>query len=238
MLNAGSAQLIDEAGSVEVQLLNNTMTLGNTNADGLDAQRNLAMLGDELIQFRSALPLGANRYRLSGLYRGRRGTQWAMTTHSAGERFVLIERETLARINVPASAMAVRMMAVGIGDGAVPPERTLTSLGQAILPIAPVHLCRQILPGGDTQINWVRRSRDGWRWSDFVDVPLVEERERYRIEIVAAGAVVRSIESSSPALLYSAAMRVADSAGGANALLLSVRQIGISGVSRAAKLSL
>lgn len=43
------------------------------------------VLGDELIQFASAVPLSAGLYRLSRLLRGRRGIEWAADSHAIGD---------------------------------------------------------------------------------------------------------------------------------------------------------
>ena len=234
-LGVGSACLIDEAGSIDVTLLNAAMTLANADASGLDAGRNLAMLGDELIQFRSAVPLGQNRYRLSGLYRGRCGTEWAMTSHIAGERFILLERDTLATLAVPPSLTQVMVMAVGIGDGSTPSIQTVLNPGQAVMPIAPVHLRSERLGGGDVRFNWVRRSRDGWRWVDTVDAPLAEEQERYRVVIMPNGGTPRSVETATTSYVYDAAAQTAD---GATSVTISVVQLGTFGPSRATALTL
>ncbi len=227
VLGVGSACLIDEANSVEVTLLNAAMTLGNADAAGLDAGRNLAVLGEELIQFRTALPLGNNRYRLSGLYRGRRGTQWAIAGHSVGERFILIERDALAAITVPPSLAQVMVMAVGIGDGATPPTQTLLEPGQALMPIAPAHLCGERLSDGRISLDWVRRSRDGWRWADSVDAPLAEEGERYRLTISPGVGAAEQVETTARVYLYTPPP-------GALSLTVSIVQVGTFGPSRAA----
>ena len=234
-LGVGDACLIDEANNVDVVLLNDAMTLGNVDAAGLDAQRNLAMLGNELIQFRSAIPLGQNRYRLSGLYRGRRGTEWAMASHNIGERFVLIEADTLASLAVPAAPLQLMVMAVGIGDGDTPPVETLTNPGQAVMPIAPVQLRSKRLGGDDVRFNWVRRSRDGWRWVDTVDAPLAEEQERYRVVITPNGGTPRSVETATTSYVYDAAAQAADAA---TSVTISVVQLGTFGPSRATALTL
>jgi Putative phage tail protein len=238
VLGAGTAQLIDAANSVDVELLGAHMELGGADAGGLDAMRNLAMLGDELIQFRSAVPLGQNRYRLSGLYRGRRGTEWAMAGHSAGERFVLIDGDTLAPLAVAPSAMVVRVMAVGIGDPDAPPEQALATVGQAIRPLPPAHLSATLLADGDTRIGWVRRSRDGWRWVDGVDAPLAEEAEHYVVTLTPAIGAVRVIETSVPYFIYTTAMRAADQAAGAASLTVQLIQRGTFGLSRPATIPL
>lgn len=230
-LGVGSGCLIDEANSVEVTLLNSAMTLGNADATGLDAGRNLAVLGEELIQFRTALPLGNNRYRLSGLYRGRRGTQWAMPLHTAGERFILIERDALAALTVPPSLAQVMVMAVGIGDGATPPTQALFEPGQALMPIAPVHLRGERLSDGQISLSWVRRSRDGWRWADSVDAPLAEEGERYRLTISPGVGAGEQLETTASAHLYTPPPD-------ALSLTVSIVQVGTFGPSRAAMITI
>jgi hypothetical protein len=48
-------------------------------------------------------------------------------------------------------------------------------------------------------------------WAGF-EVPLAEEREQYRLEILDApgGDVLRSIDTAAPTVLYTAAMQTAD----------------------------
>jgi hypothetical protein len=231
VLGAGSARLIDEVNRVEVTLLNAEMALSNADENGLDAGRNLAMLGDELIQFRTATPLGQNRYRLSGLYRGRRGTEWAMTAHVAGERFVLIERDALATITVAASAGQIMVMAVGIGDGSAPLIETALNPGQALLPIAPAHLRGERLSDGRIRLSWVRRSRDGWRWIDSVDAPLAEETERYMLTISPNVGAVQQVEISMSPYFYNPPV-------GATNVSFSIVQIGTFAQSRSTMLAL
>lgn len=59
----------------------------------LDAGANLAILGEELIQFGTAAQVAGlpNRWTLSVLRRGLKQTQAANSTHQAGERFALID---------------------------------------------------------------------------------------------------------------------------------------------------
>lgn len=51
---------------------------------------NVCVIGDEVIQFQTAALLDTNKYRLSGLLRGRLGTEWAVGSHIAGERFIML----------------------------------------------------------------------------------------------------------------------------------------------------
>jgi hypothetical protein len=138
---AGSA-VIDLAGAVEVELLSDGMWLEGRSDSALSGGANAAMLGDELIQFGSAEPLGGRRFRLARFLRGRRGTEWATATHALGEPFVLLERERLARVDVPAGSVGgeLRVMASGLGDTDAPPIATRSIEGRALWPPSPVHL--------------------------------------------------------------------------------------------------
>ena len=94
-LGDGSSALIDLARTVDVQLigagwLESRDDLALANGD------NLALLGQELIQFGAAEPLGEGRFRLSRLLRGRRGTEWAAALHETEEPFALIDPDMVA----------------------------------------------------------------------------------------------------------------------------------------------
>lgn len=230
-LGESDAALIDRVNAVEVQLIHNGLVLSDANDDALLAGANLAMIGDELLQFGRADPLGNGRWRLSELWRGRRGTEWATSAHAAGSPFMLIEAVALAQLPVRAAVPGVRVMATGVGDATGVTVNGPVEIGAAIRPLVPVHLVAEA-SGGDLTISWVRRSREGWRWADGVDAPLGEEVERYRVTKVAAGRLDLITEVSTPGWIYPATERAADAAAGATSATISVVQVGSLGVSR------
>lgn len=230
-LQAGQALLFDDLGAVEIELLSGTMILENASDEALIAGANLALLGDELIQFGRAEPLGGARYRLARLLRGRRGTEWAVGAHEAGDNFTLIEASALAVLEAPAGSIGAAALAsaTGVGDMA-PVVSSLAIRGQSLLPPAPVHLRASRLSNGDIAIAWARRGRLGWTWSSGADTPLGEEAERYRLTITGDG-FEREVELDAPAFVYDVALQAAD--GTAGTLVLSVRQVGDHGLSQA-----
>jgi hypothetical protein len=236
VLAPGSVSLIDRINTLDVELLNAHMILSPADMPGLLTGRNLAIAGEELIQFESASPLGDRRYRLTGLLRGRRGTEWAMATHAVGERFLLLERETLRPLDVPAGLPSVRAMATGVGD--IPDAATdiIFEPGQALRPLNPVHL-RFRKSGDDIVIEWIRRSRNGWGWVDGVDAPLAEEHETYLVRVEPSIGAARVLTSGQPFWIYSAAERAADVAAGATSISVRVAQRGTYGASREAAIS-
>lgn len=231
ILPPGDSALIDDRSSVDVALFHSAMTLQGCSDAALVNGANAAMIGEELVQFGRADPLGSGRYRLSRLLRGRRGTEWATAGHDIGERFVLLETESLLTIDLPMGAIGgtMEMMANGIGDG-MPATAVATVTGAALRPPAPVHLHIERI-GADVGIRWTRRSRVGWTWIDGGDAPLGEEQERYRIEIEPSVGSLRTVDVTAASYFYSIAQRQADGATGAESARISVRQYGTAGMS-------
>jgi len=144
---------------------------------------NLAVLGDEVIQFGAAEPTGPKRFRLSRLLRGRRGSEWAMPAHQAGERFCLLTPASLIAIELPTEMVgaSVQVRPNGLADDDHPGV-SMTMSGEALRPSSPVNLKATLDEGGLT-LSWTRRSRLGWAWVDGLDAPLSETVELYRVEI-------------------------------------------------------
>ena len=196
-----------------------------------DRGANLAWGGDAGGKCARADPGGGARWRLSGLWRGRRGTEAAIGTQTAGARFVLVQAAALAIIDLPpGSAGAVEILAEGPGDGTAA-AATASITGISTVPPSPVHLAAEPRADGGIRLRWIRRSRTGWRWVDGVDAPLGEEREQYRItiETEAGTGIVR--ETAVPELMLDAA--IAESATAAE-----VRQVGALGLSPPARIVL
>jgi len=234
---AGEA-IFDKAHEVDITLLHDGMMLEDADPDRLVAGANLALIGDELIQFGRAVPLGDGRWRLSNLVRGRRGTAWAAASHMVGERFVLIEAETLFPYDPPLSAVGadVQILASGIGDPS-PVAASAAAIGAALRPPAPVHFSAERQDEGAFVLRWIRQSRLGWTWLDACDVPLAEDRERYRLTIERADGLERSYELEAASFNYAAADIAADMTAGP-VVTISVLQIGTSAVSRPASITL
>ncbi|MEC3911626.1 phage tail protein [Sphingobium sp. CR2-8] len=223
-LPVGGGTLVDRRHSLSVTLLAWDMVLGGADDAALGQGRNLCLVGQELVQFETAVRTGPASYRLSGLHRGLRGTEWAMAAHGVGEPFLLIEEERLVALGMVGETGApLRVAAVGLGD-VEPVEAGLVIGGAALTPPSPVHLTGRAEGGGHV-FGWVRRSRAGWRWSNGGDAPLGEEVERYRITVMDGERIVRSAETGRPQWTYDGAMIGADGTGG-QSLVLEVRQLG------------
>ncbi len=85
--------------------------------------------------------------------------------------------------------------------------------GLGLRPLSPVHLQGKRNPSnGDWTFVWTRRTRVGGDSWEGLEVPLGEDSERYRLEILdaPAGDPLRTVEVTSPSFLYTAAMQTAD----------------------------
>ncbi|HEX8485390.1 phage tail protein [Sphingomonas sp.] len=193
---AGSAVLADRVGTLVVRLAHADMLLADADDAALDRGSNLALIGDELVQFGMAEPLGEARWRLSRLLRGRRGTEWAIGTQIAGVRFATIEAGAVRTVDPPAGTRGVRVLASGAGD-ATPVEANVSLDQGSVLPPAVARMRWEAAGPGEAIVRWVRRSRVGWRWIDGADVPLGEEAELYVVTVATGAARATTVSGAS-----------------------------------------
>ena len=185
-LRANSPFLLDRASSVTVELLGDDMVLADASLRQAAQGSNRAMLGDEIIQFARAIPLGTKRWRLEGLWRGRGGTESAVASHLAGENFVLLDGNAVALQPeivgaVPGSVIA----AIGLAE-TVAVTTPIRMRGITTRPLAPVHGSLKVTASGQAVLGWTRRARGAWNWPDSVDTPLGEQIESYEVSFGSA----------------------------------------------------
>lgn len=186
---ASGSALLDLQNFLEVEVAHDDDWLESCEDEALVAGANLALVGSELLQFGAAAALGRRRFRLTRLLRGRGGSEWATGLHEAGERFILLDRAALTKVDLPMAAMntGVAVTSFGLADPEEPVAERLVG-GEGLKPPSPVHLRLERLGDGGALATWVRRSRVGWAWNDEVEVPLAESVERYRVRLSSASA--------------------------------------------------
>jgi hypothetical protein len=182
----------------------------------------------EVMQFAGAELVGDRIYLLSRLLRGQAGSEWAMGTPlAAGAPFVLINDKAaiLARgLDALDRTMQLRVVAANRNYGD-PSARALNATPQAtaLMPLAPVHLSAR-RGGSGVTIAWIRRTRiDGDSWVG--DVPLGEDSERYSIDILSGGTVLRTLQATTASVLYAAADEIADFGAPQASLTVRVAQV-------------
>ena len=136
---------IDDNGNLGVQV--NKSELESITDSDLALGFNLALVGDEIIQFKTAQLTDTNTYILSELTRGLRGTTKA--NHVIGDRFVLLQGENAVLEKIVGSASDIGQTryfkAVSPGqslDQVSPVEITIQNLvqNQAATPAKSIHL--------------------------------------------------------------------------------------------------
>jgi hypothetical protein len=213
LLGSAASGLWDFANHVDVELINSAMQLFSRPDAAILSGSNLVMIGNELLHFMTATPITPQRYRLSGLIRGVRGTEEFMTNHMMDEPFVLLDPLpdvfTVPALGTIDQTVRSKFLSPGQGLGDVPAQSLLLR-GRALRPLSPVHGKYTMLPNGDRQLSWIRRSRNGFDWLDAIDAPLAEDTEVYRITIKVGADIRRTVDVTQPWWIYSVAQQASD----------------------------
>ncbi len=186
--------------------------------------------GSEERMLEYATPLGEGRFRLSRLLRGRGGTEWASATHGGGDIFCLIDRGALQPVSLPSWSTSA-IVSAAIAGGA---STSIQFAAQALRPPSPINLTAARQPNGDLVLGWIRRSRQGFAWTDEVDAPLGEALEQYRVTIAGSLSTFETL-TAEPGFALSVESVVALGTGPA---MIEVRQVGDFAASRPAQLNL
>lgn len=202
--------VFDEAGSVTVDV--GEGELSNATREALlNTDANAMLVGDEIIQFRTAALQSTGIYKLTGLLRGRRGTEWAMTGHAIGETVVLLRTAGMLRVSYDAARIGASAdyRAVTLGKTlASATTRSIVDSGIALKPFAPVNLRQGAPAAGLYQVTWDRRSRLSYRWPSASSLPLGENDEEYSVDLVnLSNAVVETQTVTAASVTFSSATR-------------------------------
>ena len=182
LLGPSVCAVIEPTAELNVNLVGEDLAFQSTDVMGLINGSNRLLVGGELIQFLEAQSLGNGDWRLSGLLRGRAGTESAaILGHDAGTNVVLLdEKVTLLEPAMVPVATEVRIAAIGLAEKE-PVFADLENIGLSRRPLMPIAPQTRIEPGGALRFCWTRRARGQWAWPSNVEVPLVEEQELYTV---------------------------------------------------------
>ena len=202
---------LDETSTVDVVLFNGE--LESVRELALLNGANRALIGGEIVGFRSAELIGTNTYRLSGLLRGLRGTE-GQTTHLENELFVLLTGPGIHFLPLETASIGMekryKLLTAGmrLADA---DEYAYTCTGQTASNLAPTHVEGQRDASDNLTISWTRVSRANVRLLSTQAVPLVEPFERYEVDVLDSnGDVLRTISASANVVTYTAAQQTAD----------------------------
>jgi hypothetical protein len=231
-LAAGPTSRFDRVNSVRVQLYGGA--LASVSDADLFAGANAAAVQRadgawEVLQFADAELVGTNTYRLSRLLRGQAGSEWAMGDPlAAGAPFVVLDDNVVALargLNALGRTLQLRIVAshLSYGDPSAV-AKTVTPGATALMPLSPVHL-RAVRDGSGVTFSWIRRTRiDGDSW-EVQEVPVGEAIEAYELDVLSGSSVMRTLATSIPQVLYTAADEIADFGSPQPSLSVAVYQL-------------
>ncbi|MDD3028844.1 MAG: phage tail protein [Alphaproteobacteria bacterium] len=216
----------DETNNVQIALSHGT--LDSKTALEILNWANIGLLGDELIQWRNATLLAENLYQLSGLLRGRRGTEWATGAHKIGERFVVLATDGFYRTPMATTEIGQTSYYKAIPSGGDWDDAAQTSQkfnAASLRCFSPVHIKGTRDGSSNLTISWVMRARWHGEWLDSIDISNYEATEAYEIDILNGNTVVRTITSNTTSASYSAADQTADFGTAQSVLSIAVYQM-------------
>lgn len=224
-----SGNWFDELNSVTVFLHAGAGDLESVSTINVLNGANLAVLGSEIIQFRTATLTAPQTYVLTGLLRGRHGTEFATGTHAVGETFVLLPVNTV----IPEqsgdlyNARHYKMVTNGTSLAAAT-DVPFTYNGTPLRCFAPVQLGGGRDGSGNITLNWTRRARVNAEWIDGTDVPLDETAESYEVAMYSTGSYgtpVATYTATAPTFSYTATAQTSDFGSAVDPLYWSVAQV-------------
>jgi hypothetical protein len=216
----------DEKNTLTVTL--DSGSLSSVTYDLALAGSNAALVGSEIIFFQTATLVGTNQYTLSGLWRGRFGTEQYISTHSYNERFVFFSTSGMLRINEGASIIGIDRYykAVSFGRSLLStPSQEYANTAVGLMPYAPCLFSGGKQVNDDFIIGWTRRTRIDGSWRNLVDVPLGEESQSYEVDIMSGTTIKRTLTSASATVTYTSAMQTTDFGSPQSTITVNVYQM-------------
>lgn len=209
-----SPATFDLANTLTIRLYDSDSTLIDaTEAEVLNGS-NQCLVGDEIIRFMNATDNGDGTWTIATLLRGLRGTEWAISSHIFGDRFVMLnDKERYDRIKLWSGGIEeTKYYAIMPPDGSRADHQVLPFVCNAIgkKPYAPCDVIGTRDNSNNLTITWKRRTRIGGEWQDYSDVPLGEETKSYEIDIYDGATVVRTITATTESTSYTAAQQTTD----------------------------
>lgn len=216
-----SPTLVWRSDTLDVVILSGDFVpLSVTESDFMGGE-NLAFVGQagrwELIAWQTAQQIDAITWRLSGLRRGLRGTDWASALHEAED--LLLPVSHLVRLGADLSSVGqprrLRPVTLGLSLSEAP-TLTETLTGESLRPLSPCHVRGSRNTAGDLTVRWLRRTRIGGDWLDDADAAIGESGLHFEVDVLdSLGSVVRTLSVQNMLLVpafatYTAADQVVD----------------------------
>lgn len=220
-------EIFDEVNTVTVGIYSGTLE-SVSKVDVLNGN-NIAMLGDELIGFTTAVQIDTGLWELSGLLRGAKGSDWATGLHDVNDIFVLLQPDgSILSQTTEIATLGLDKYYKGVGAGQAVEDAVsyqFTTSGVRIKPLSPVHL-DGARSGNDLTVSWIRRTRYTCNWLPGESAPMDEPVEEYEIDIMDGATVVRTLTvSGDTQVVYTEADQITDFGSAQSAVEVNIYQM-------------
>ena len=227
----------DRGNSVTVKMQYGTLVSTTEDVCNATATANMAVIGDEIVQFTTATLNIDGTWTISGLKRGRRGTEWACGHHGAGDRFVLLDRIAIGQLGASDVGDVEYFKAVTSGRDPTsafpikingrPQYYAIDSYdydpyeGRSLRPYAVANIVatKDDPSTNDWTLTFRRRTRIGGDWTGGFSAPIGEAAELYKLDITGRtltgdfeSTIFRTISASSESITWTEAQQIADGA--------------------------
>ena len=169
--------LFDKKNSVEIHLINGQL---HSIKEEFFNGGNLAIIGDEIIQFKTAKLIGPNKYIIQDLRRGLFGTESKVSKHKVNERFILLDQKIVTvKLDEKLINRDIDFYVLTLGQ-AFENKKTIRCNFSAnnLKPLSPIH----IKLNKDNILSWIRRNRGDYSWKDFTQAAVNENGEIYYVK--------------------------------------------------------
>lgn len=210
VLANGDPDIWDRTNTLSIRLSSGALS-SDTEINVLNGANTL-LIGDELLQFATAVLEADGTYTISTLLRGRRGTEGFTGMHVVGDKVIVLSTSTVLRVGVDLSDHLVTFLykAITLGNSQFSSKIVQQILNlRSQMPYAPSHAAGT-RPANDWTFTHLRRTRIGGEWKDLTDVPLGEASESYEWDVMDGATVARTLTSATESVTYTEADQITD----------------------------
>ena len=202
----------------------------------VDNGSNAILVGDEVIQFQTAIDNGSRSWTVSMLLRYRKGSEGVQTgAHAVGDRVVLLASAAAFRISDALADIGIarKFKAVTTGRTIASAEvEDFTDTGNSLKPLRVANVGKARDASDNLSVWWFDRERVNGEWRDLADVPSAEDSLSYEVDVRNAGdtATLRTITASvmpTPAapVSYTAAQQTTDFGAPQSSIKLNIYKL-------------
>lgn len=226
--------VVDNKSELRVRFYSDQPTLTSVTLEELiaDESLNLAIVGAdgrwELIQYQNADLQSDGEWILSGLLRGRRGTESKTGGHLSGDR-VLIYGSLVGKKDMGVGKIGdleyYKAITFGLSDTDQPSSiNNFTAEAHRPLSVANVQITLDPLTN-TFEADWQRRTRIGGSNINGQDVPLGETSEAYVVRVMDGSTPIRIVQTYSPAFEYTSYEQIEDFGSEQTSITIEVEQL-------------